>query len=146
MKNTNDELREICRRTAYKVEAYASGSLVCCDDCGEWVPFDCEACPECGEELCMPDESTACDWLEATELYGERVELDFCNGYPASYRGVRLMVACGGPNIYVDTVGGEVVGYWGGDEARVWLNRDACNAIDDAEVERLEACGLEVRW
>lgn len=144
MKNTNDELRETCKRLAYEVEAYASGSLVRCDDCGEWVPFDNETCPECGEALCMPDESTVYDWLEATEIYGERVELDFCTGEP-QYRGVRLMVAYGGPNIYVDTVNGEVVGYWGGDEASVWLDRDACNAIDNAEIERLELYGLEVR-
>lgn len=143
MKTINDELREYCESIANEVEAYASGSLVRCDECGEWIEYGADTCPECGEELCEPDESTVYDWLEARDIYGERVELDFCSGEP-TYYGVRLLVACGGPNIWVDTVNGEVRGYWGCDEARVWLNRDACGALDAVEMENLEARGLQI--
>lgn len=45
--------------------------------------------------------------------------------------GVRIMVACGGPNIWVDTFEKTVHGYWGGDEAIAYLTIDCCDKIDD---------------
>ena len=45
--------------------------------------------------------------------------------------GVRIMVACGGPNIWVDTFEKTVHGYWGGDEAIAYLTTDCCDGIDD---------------
>lgn len=148
--DTNKQLRNTCKAIAVELEAYTSGSLVRCDECGEWVEAvddhgnTSDKCPECGEDLFRPDDSTFCDWIEQRgEIYGERVELDYCSGYPR-YCGVRLLVAYGGPNIWVDTVNGEVRGYWGGDECRVWLDRDACDAIDAYEVEALQCRGVEV--
>lgn len=45
--------------------------------------------------------------------------------------GVRVMVACGGPNIWVDTFGKTVHGYWGGDEAIAYLTNDCCEKIEN---------------
>lgn len=45
--------------------------------------------------------------------------------------GVRVMVTCGGPNIWVDTMEKAVHGYWGGDEAVAYLTTSCCDAIDD---------------
>ena len=45
--------------------------------------------------------------------------------------GVRIMVACGGPNIWVDTFEKTVHGYWGGDEAIAYLTTDCCDKIDN---------------
>lgn len=45
--------------------------------------------------------------------------------------GVRVMVACGGPNIWVDTFEKTVHGYWGGDEAIAYLTTDCCDKIDN---------------
>lgn len=44
--------------------------------------------------------------------------------------GVRVMVACGGPNIWVDTFEKAVHGYWGGTEAIAYLTNDCCEKID----------------
>lgn len=44
--------------------------------------------------------------------------------------GVRVMVTCGGPNIWVDTFEKAVHGYWGGDEAVAYLTTDCCDKID----------------
>lgn len=44
--------------------------------------------------------------------------------------GVRIMVACGGPNIWVDTFEKTVHGYWGGDEAIAYLTNDCCEKIE----------------
>ena len=45
--------------------------------------------------------------------------------------GVRLMVAAGGPTIWIDTYAEEVQGFWGGDVVKVPIPRDTCYAIDD---------------
>ena len=42
------------------------------------------------------------------------------------------MVACGGPNIYVDTGSGQVELYWWGDSAKWGIDRNAVVAIDEA--------------
>ena len=46
--------------------------------------------------------------------------------------GVRVMVACGGPNIWVDTCEKTVHGYWGGDEAIAYLTDDCCEKIENS--------------
>lgn len=46
--------------------------------------------------------------------------------------GVRVMVACGGPNIWVDTFEETVHGYWGGDEAIAYLTDDCCEKIENS--------------
>lgn len=43
--------------------------------------------------------------------------------------GVRLWVTLGGPNIYIDTRAGEVVGHWGCDAARAWVPSEICEEI-----------------
>lgn len=45
--------------------------------------------------------------------------------------GVRVMVACGGPNIWVDTFEKAVHGYWGRDEAIAYLTTDCCERIEN---------------
>lgn len=46
--------------------------------------------------------------------------------------GVRAMVACGGPNIWIDTLEKTVHGYWGGDEAIAYLTDDCCEKIENS--------------
>lgn len=45
--------------------------------------------------------------------------------------GVRIMVTCGGPNIWVDTYEMTVHGYWGGNEAIAYLTNDCCERIEE---------------
>ena len=45
--------------------------------------------------------------------------------------GVRIMVACGGPNIWVDTTERCVHGYWGGSDEACYLTPETCDAIND---------------
>ena len=40
------------------------------------------------------------------------------------------MVACGGPNIYIDTADQKVKLYWRGDYADYMIDQDAANAVD----------------
>ena len=43
------------------------------------------------------------------------------------FRGARAMIACGGPNVYIDSKAGAVDLYWGADEAHWYLSAD-CRA------------------
>ena len=45
--------------------------------------------------------------------------------------GVRIMVACGEPNIWVDTTERCVHGYWGGSDEACYLTPETCDAIND---------------
>lgn len=45
--------------------------------------------------------------------------------------GVRIMVACGGPNIWIDTIEGAVCGYWGADTYKAYLTTATNDAIVD---------------
>lgn len=64
---------------------------------------------------------------EADDVY----DVEYTIGSNKEYRGVRLMVACGGPNIYIDTRAGEVQLYWWTDKATAWIPREVCDAIDE---------------
>ena len=46
------------------------------------------------------------------------------------YFGVCLMIACGGPNIYIDTNSGNVELYWWGEDAKASMSSDLIEAID----------------
>lgn len=45
--------------------------------------------------------------------------------------GMRIMVACGGPNIWIDTMEEAVCGYWGTDVYKAYLTTACVNAIND---------------
>ena len=45
--------------------------------------------------------------------------------------GMRIMVACGGPNIWIDTMEGAVCGYWGTDVYKAYLTTACVDAIND---------------
>ena len=46
--------------------------------------------------------------------------------------GVRLLVAFGGPNIYINTWENSVDGYWWGDTAKAWIPSEVADAITEA--------------
>lgn len=55
--------------------------------------------------------------------------------------GVCIMVACGGPNIYIDSYNEEVAGYWGRDEVHYPISGDVADRITDA-FEDIAECDL----
>lgn len=54
--------------------------------------------------------------------------------------GYRIMVACGGPNIYIDTNDCEVQGFWWTDRAVSYIPGEVCSAIDDEFTELYWGC------
>tara|TARA_R100001377_G_scaffold75583_2_gene52202 strand:+ start:11 stop:394 length:384 start_codon:yes stop_codon:yes gene_type:complete len=64
-------------------------------------------------------------------------DIEYIIDVNGNYRGAELMVAGGGPNIYVETRDNTVRGYWGGDKAQ-WHYVDNIG-LDDA-CEELYQC------
>ena len=65
-----------------------------------------------GPEDEEPRQETASDWMEGT--YDIRYTVDSRK----EYMGAEILVAGGGPTIWVDTWDGDVKGYWGCDKVR----------------------------
>ena len=65
------------------------------------------------------------------EYFNDVLDVEYTTNYIKDYKAVRLMVTCGGPNIYVDTRRGTVDLYWWGEEAHIDLDPEVIEAIDD---------------
>lgn len=134
-KETDRENREHCKAIALRLEAIHRGEYYICPECGEWIKFDNSryngetaeyTCQKCGATF---DE---CE-LEAVSFYDyfqDVLDIEFRIGSDREYRSAKLMVACGGPNIYIDTAAGAVLLYWWTDRAEYLIDRDTVDAID----------------
>lgn len=140
MENTNNTNREHVREIAESLELIADGDAYTCPHCGELIdrndlPEDVDpdydecVCPCCGHSVDL-EQTDMFGWLFANS-YGTTYTVDD----DLDYRACRVMVACGGPNIYVDTFTEQVQLYWWGDSATYDLTRATANAIDECGEE-----------
>jgi predicted RNA-binding Zn-ribbon protein involved in translation (DUF1610 family) len=135
-RSAEQENREHCKRIAEDLEAYANGDMYRCPECGDVFKWDNDRyaddvylCPCCQTVV---DE---CD-LEAQSLYdyfSDCLDIEYRVSGRArdSYKSARIMVAFGGPTIYVDTASKAVELYWWTDHASHLLSQDVCDAIDE---------------
>lgn len=75
---------------------------------------------------------------EAVDLYGyfyDVLDINYILDAQRELRGVRVAVALGGPNIWIDTVRGVVEGFWGTGHAEKWVPSEVCDAINDIFAE-----------
>lgn len=131
-----------CKLIAEEIERYAAQSNYKCPHCGavaeipefeknEYTNYSdelCHICPECGTEIIDDDLETCSiyDYLEK-DLYDIEYRIDGNK----NYRSVKIMIACGGPNIYIDTACKEVLLYWGNEKAFYPISYCTCSLIDD---------------
>lgn len=141
-RSADQENREHCKRIAKDLEAYANGDMYRCPECGEVFKWDNDRytddvylCPCC---QAVVDE---CD-LEAQSLYdyfSDCLDIEYRVSGRAcdrdSLRSVRIMVAYGGPTIYIDTASRSVELYWWTDRASYLIDSDVCDQIDDWAAE-----------
>jgi predicted RNA-binding Zn-ribbon protein involved in translation (DUF1610 family) len=120
-----------CHSIADNLAEYVAGSVYKCPECGHefTAPDDCEKyrCPHCEftDDLNEYEQQSLYDYME------DCLDIEYRCDSKKEYRSVQIMVAWGGPNIYLDTASGKVELYWGGDNTDWPLSYDVINALDE---------------
>lgn len=131
-RNADDDNWTHCKHIAHELEAYVNGEVYRCPECGEILRLpenvgDKYRCPHC----CEVNEVNDLEQLGVYDFLEDVYDIEYrCDGR-RNYRSVQIMVACGGPNIYLDTASGDVELYWWSDRARYPMSRDAVAALDE---------------
>lgn len=146
----NNENMEHCKAIADNLEKVASGDYFMYD--GKLFPIDTDDFSEVkgcrydeendmyimadGEELCEGDVYP----VDILEWLGDDVyDVEYTVGSEKDYRSVRIMVACGGPDIYLNTRTKDVELYWWSESARYPMSKDVIDYIDSV-FEEMFAC------
>ena len=130
-----------------ELEMYASGDYFLHN--GELFPIDiwdfsskvdCEIRKEdtlCGEYTyyIMPDgEEILEDDVELASLFdyfNDMLDIDYVVDREKQFKGARIMVTCGGPNIFIDSYRGIVELFWWTEHASAEIPADLCDEIND---------------
>lgn len=89
-----------------------------CPDCHEFHDISADYCPSCGE----PTQTT--DMCGFTYL-NDVLDIQYTvSSDLKTMLGARLLVSYGGPNIWIDTMRGEVEGFWGSETATAKFYED----------------------
>lgn len=122
---------ETCKRISDELDKYADGEIFRCPECGEMHDLsgagDAYKCPDCGD-VSPVEEWDACS---AWDYFNDFLDIDYITNHRKEYKACRVLVAYGGPNIYIDTYSGSVELYWWSDRASFPLRRDTMAAIDE---------------
>lgn len=89
----------------------------------------CESCTECGADLgessyCPECETLNLDILSGFDYIADVLDINWVLDSNRKFKGARLLVAFGGPNIWIDTVKRTVEGRWWNDSFTATYNRD----------------------
>ena len=137
------ENRQHCISIAETLEAIHNGQIYRCPECGEYITeeqlFNPESeaiCPCCKAEEITPDD---CEQVSLFDHLENVLDIEYRIGSDRkTFKSVRLMVACGGPNIFIDTAASEVQLYWWNERAHCPLDPETCDAINDLFTELFE--------
>lgn len=109
MSNTMNELQATCDSIREELEALYNA---------DFTDEERERREEDGEP---------CDFYD---YFSDPLDYEFTVSSRREYVGARIWVCLGGPNVYIDTRAGEIVGHWGSDTASTWLPSEICTEID----------------
>lgn len=131
MKNENFKH---CEAIVNTMISWYNGDVRSCPECGEQIERDDWddigdkfKCPHCGEVV----NTEHLDVLSLWSFFEDDVyDIAYTVGSNKEYRSVRLMVACGGPNIFIDTKTGRVELYWWNEKADAYIPTYIVEEID----------------
>lgn len=134
------ENKNHCESIALEMEAYAAGEFYRCPDCGEHIHMadhtgDKYKCPNCGAVNDTDDFEQCSLW----DYFQDYLDINWILNSSRKYKACRILVAFGGPNIYIDTLSGYVELYWWNETARYKIHPYTINKID-AWAEELWSC------
>ena len=141
MKENYNENFEHCKRIGDTLEDYVHGNMYRCPHCGEIHTFNeyapsehtneederCYTCPACTEDIIENELEAVYLW----EYFNDVFDIEYRIGSDKQYRSVKIMVACGGPNIYIDTGDHSIKLYWWNERAEYSLSSYTCEQIDE---------------
>jgi hypothetical protein len=104
----------------------------------------CESCTECGADLgkssfCPECEASNPDFLSGFDYIADVLDINWILDSNREFKGARLLVAFGGPNIWIDTAKQTVEGHWWGDSYTASYSRDEMD-IEGACSELFGCC------
>ena len=144
---SKNENMEMVQGIVEDLEMYASGDYFLHN--GELFPIDiwdfsskvdCEIRKEdtlCGEYTyyIMPDgEEILEDDVEPASLFdyfNDFLDIDYIVDREKQFKGARIMVTCGGPNIFIDSYRGIVELFWWTEHASAEIPADICDEINE---------------
>lgn len=69
----------------------------------------------------------------------DALDVEVTRSLNGDYRGARILLTFGGPNVWLDTADRELQGAWGGKRVNMFVPYDVCEEID-AAIEEYAAC------
>lgn len=141
MTDRNNENFERCKRIAETLEAYANANGYKCPHCGEFHEMNeyeetehtnedgetCYTCPNCGETI----EENELDAVSLWDYFTDCYDIEYRIGSDKQLRSVCVMVACGGPNIYIDTAQKAVLLRWWTESAEYPIAYETAETINE---------------
>ena len=135
------------RENRARCQCIAAGNMYRCPECGEEIKIEdldeLTRETEDGETVyCLPcgcETEYEPEQLSLYDYFADVLDIEYRVGSDKELRSVSLMVACGGPNIYIDTAKKAVLLYWWTDRAEYPISHDVCEEID-AYAEELWNC------
>lgn len=99
-------------------------------------PYEGEFFTEDGDDIQINGEiiGTKQAEIETATMYdyfSDCLDYDYLVNSEREYKAVRVLVAWGGPSIYVDTINGKVTLDWWGESGEAYLESEAVDAIDE---------------
>lgn len=133
----NDENLNYCRHIRNELEKYYNGEVYRCPNCNEIIHIssaDGLLTTTFGTSLpcdCVIEDADDLEQLSLYDYFNDVFDVVYYIGGDKEVRGVRLMVACGGPNVYIDTFRKTVELYWWTEYETVDLHSDLCEEITE---------------
>lgn len=134
-----NENMEMVQGIVDELEMYASGNYFLHH--GELFPIDkdefasIEGCSYNEEVYTLPDGEEILEGdIESASLFdyfNDYLDVDYIIDSKKQFKGARIMITCGGPNIYIDSYSGEVQLYWWGERASAEIPANICDKIND---------------
>lgn len=126
---------------ALELECYVNGDYYRCPECGQTVSFpdgvgDKYRCPHCKNTADIDVYEPLSIWDYLQDVY----DVEYYIGGNRELRGVRVMVACGGPNIYIDSKRRKVELYWWTERAEWPIYSEVADALDQWADEYWGCC------
>lgn len=121
-----------CKAIADTLEAIADGRLYKCPECGEYVEDNNLFCTcGCQVDLIGTEESDPWEHVSFYDYFENALDIDYIVNSCKEYKACRIMVAYGGPNIYINTWERKVELYWWTESGSFYLSTEVCDAIDE---------------